>query len=121
MGFMGGFFRALGFEGEKKPKAEKKNKSQATYSLNNKGNKRVDQIDGVSVYYPEIYDHIFDFAGFVMEGKPIIISLEGCDKENSNRILDFLNGFIFASNARMINLDKETLYLILPEGMSIEE
>ncbi|MBQ8444433.1 MAG: cell division protein SepF [Clostridia bacterium] len=121
MGFMGGLFRALGFEGEKKPKAEKKTVSKATYSLNNKGKKRVDQIDGVTVYYPETYDHIYDFAGFVMEGKAIIISLEGCDRENSNRILDFLNGFIFASNARMVNLDENNLYLILPEGMEVEE
>ncbi|MBQ8908768.1 MAG: cell division protein SepF [Clostridia bacterium] len=118
---MGGLFRALGFEGEKKPKAEKKNKTKATYSLNNKGKKRIDQIDGISVYYPEVYEHINDFVCFVMENKPVIISLEGCNEENSKRILDFLDGFIFASNARKINLDDENLYLILPEGMDVEE
>lgn len=120
MGFMGGLFRALGFEGEKKPKAEKQKKSKGAYNLN-KTNKRVEQIDGVPVYYPENYDQIGDFAAFVMEGKAIIVSLDGCDRENGQRILDFLQGFIFASNARIINLDDRKLYLVLPEGMEVEE
>lgn len=120
MGFMGGLFKALGFEGEKKPKAEKQKKSKGAYNLN-KTNKRVEQIDGVPVYYPENYDQIGDFLSFVIEGKAIIISLVGCDKESGNRILDFLSGFIFASNARQVCLDENKLYLILPEGIEVEE
>ena len=121
MGFMGGLFRALGFEGEKKPKPDKKEKSKATYTLNKKDNKRVDQIDGVPVYYPAVYEHINDFVCFVMENKAIIISLEGCGGETGKRILDFLDGFIFASNARKVTLEENKLYLILPEGMEVEE
>lgn len=117
---MGGLFRALGFEGEKRNKSEKQKKSKAAYSLKDSANKRVDQIDGVPVYYPENYDQIGDFVAFVMEGKAIIISLDGCERDGQ-RILDFLNGFIFAANARLINLDDKKLYLILPEGMEVEE
>ena len=121
MGFMSGLFKALGFEGEKKPKAEKQKKGKAAYSLKNNREKRVEQIDGVPVYYPENYDQIGNFACFVLEGKAIIISLEGCDKENGKRIYDFLNGFIFAANARIVTLEEDRLYLILPEGMEVEE
>ena len=122
MGFMGGLFRALGFEGEKKPRAEKQKQSKATYELNNnKGNKRLEQIDGVPVYYPEKFEHIYDFAVFILENKPIIISMDGCDAFTCARILDFLNGVIFASSSRLITLDENHLYLILPEGMEVEE
>ena len=120
MGFMGGLFRVLGFEGEKKIKPEKQKKGKAAYNLKESGDKRVDQIDGVPVYYPENYDQIGDFAGFVMEGKAIIISLQAAGNDGQ-RIVDFLNGFIFAANARLINLDDQKLYLILPEGMEVEE
>ena len=66
-------------------------------------------------------EHINDFVCFVMENKPIIVSLEGCNEDVSKKILCFLDGFIFASNARIVTLDEKNLYLILPEGMGIEE
>ena len=119
MGFMGGIFRALGFEGEKKPKAEKQKKGKAAYNLN-KTETRVEQIDGVPVYYPENYEQVGDFLSFVMEGKAIIISIQSCGKEDASRILDFVDGFIFASSARLICIDEKKLYLILPEGMEVE-
>lgn len=121
MGFMGGVFKILGFESEKKAKTEKKQKGKASYSLNKSRAKRVDEIDGIPVYYPENYEQIRDFVCFVMEEKPIIISLDGCDKENGEKIIAFLNGFIFAANARMLDLQENKMFLLLPEGIEIEE
>lgn len=121
MGFMGGLFRVLGFEGEKKPKAEKKQKSKATYTLKNTKNARVDQIDGVSVYYPENTSQLIEFLNFVKQKKAVIISIEACDRENSDKILAFIDGFIFASNNKKVVLEQDKLYLILPEGMDVEE
>ena len=121
MGFMGGVFKILGFESEKKAKTEKKQKGKASYSLKKSRSKRIDEIDGIPVYYPENHVQIRDFAGFVLEEKPIIISLDACDKENGEKIIEFLNGFIFGSNAKMLDLQDNKMFLILPEGMEIEE
>lgn len=121
MGFMGGIFKALGFESDGKTKQKKKTKTKASYSLKEGKRNRVDQIDGVPVYYPENFEQVKDFAGFVKEGKAIIISKESVSKEEGERILDFLKGFVYGANAKFIVLDEEKLYLILPEGMEIEE
>ena len=122
MGFMGGIFRALGFEGEKRLKTEKKQKGKASYSLKKGRAKRVDEIDGVPVYYPEAFEQARDFVNFVKEEeRVVIIALDACDKDNGERIIDFLNGFAFGSNSKLIDLDENKMFLILPEGMEIEE
>lgn len=122
MGFMGGIFKVLGFESENKPKAVKKTKTKATYSLKKgKGKSRPDQIDGVSVYYPEKHEQCKEFVAFVKEGKAVIISTEYCSSEEGEKILEFLNGFVFGANAKFIILTENRLFLILPEGMEVEE
>ncbi len=119
---MGGVFKILGFEGESKPKGTKKTKSvaKATYSLK-KNNSRPEQIDGVSVYYPEKKEQCKEFVVFAKEGKAIIISTEYCPSEDCQGVIDFLNGFVIGANARLIVLTENKLFLILPEGMEVEE
>ncbi len=122
MGFMGGVFKVLGFEGESKPKTSKKTKSitKASYSLK-KNNSRPEQIDGISVYYPEKKEQCKEFVVFAKEGKAIIISTEYCPNEDCQGVIDFLNGFVVGANARLIVLTENKLFLILPEGMEVEE
>ena len=120
MGFMGNVFKVLGFEGDSKPKASKKVQTKATYRLK-KANARPEQIDGISVYYPEKKEQIKDFVVFSKAGKPIIISIEYLPSEEGEGIVDFLKGFVLGSNARMITLAEKKMFLILPEGMEVEE
>jgi len=119
MGFMGGLFKVLGFESESKPKTKKKSKTKASYNLNDSKNSKPSQIEGVPVYYPEKKEQCKEFLTFVNEEKAIIISLEYCDKEYE-LTLEFINGFVLGANAKLVTLS-ERLYLILPEGMEIEE
>ena len=120
MGLMGNIFKFLGFEGESKPKASKKIQTKARYSLK-KANARPEQIDGISVYYPEKKEQVKDFAIFSKNGKAIIISIEYLPSEEVSGVIDFLKGFVLGSNARMITLTENKLFLILPEGMEVEE
>ena len=119
MGFFGGVFRALGFESEVKTKKSKR-KTKATYKLNDERNKRVNQIDGVSVYYPEKLEQFVEFVNLVKNGKPIIISLQDCDKDVAKRIMDYMNGFVNGANTKTVEIEKD-LHLLLPEGIEIEE
>ena len=120
MGFFGGVFRALGFESETKVKKNKKS-TKATYKLNSNKYTRTNQIDGVPVYYPETLEQVVEFVDFVKNKKTIIISLQDCEKDVETRVLDYLRGFVKGSNAKIVNINEEKLYLILPEGMEIEE
>ena len=119
MGFMGGLFKVLGFESDSKPKAKKQTKTKASYDLNDSKNQKPSQIDGVPVYYPEKKEQCNDFVSFVKQGRAIIISLDYC-KNDQDLILEYINGFVFGANAKMIALNTK-LFLILPEGMEIEE
>lgn len=121
MGFMGGLFKALGFESEGKTKTNKNKQTKASFSLKDKKGRRVDQIDGVPVYYPENLEQVKDFLSFVREGKAVIISKETVSKEEGQRLLDYIQGFVYGLNGRLIVLTEEKLYLILPEGMEVEE
>ena len=63
MSLMGGIFKALGFESETKTKKVKP-RTKASYKLGDKKKNRVEDIDGVSVYYPETFEQITDFVEF---------------------------------------------------------
>ena len=119
MGFMGGFLKVLGFESENKPKPNKKTKTKASYDLNDNKNSKPSQIDGIPVYYPEKSEQCKEFLPFIKEEKAIIISLEYCGND-SNLAFQFINGYVLGANAKIITLS-DNLYLILPEGMEIEE
>lgn len=120
MGFMGGIFKVLGFEGEAKVK-KRKNKTKATYKLKNEKNVRPNQIDGVPVYYPESLEQGQEFIGFVKKNSAIILSIEYCEKDVATRVIDYVSGFVYGANAKMIDLNNKQLFLLLPEGMEIEE
>lgn len=121
MGFMGGIFKALGFESESKSKSNKKKKTKASFSFKKSKGNRIEQIDGVPVYYPENLGQVKDFVQFVKDEKAIIISNESISKEDEVRMIDYLQGFVCGANGRFIVLEEEKLYLILPEGMEVEE
>ena len=121
MGLMSGLFKALGFESDSQPKKVKKTKNKASYKLNKSSAKRLEEIDGIPVYYPENIAQIKEFVAFVKDRKAVIISTESCKKEDVDQVLNFLKGFTFGVNARLVMLDEEKLYLILPEGMEVEE
>ena len=120
MSFMGNVFKALGFESETKTKKVKP-KTKASYRLGDKKKNRVEDIDGVPVYYPESFEQVTDFVEFAKQNKAIIISTDTCENDIASRIVDFLKGFCFGTNAKLIPLNENKLFLILPEGMEIEE
>ena len=120
MGFMGGVFKVLGFEGDANSK-KKKNNSKASYKLKDDKNSRPNQIDGVPVYYPEKMEQTIEFLEFLRDGKTIIVSLSDCDEGDATRSYDYMSGFANGVKAKIIALNDKKLYLCLPEGMEIEK
>lgn len=124
MSFMGYVFKALGFESnEQKTKAKQpKVKTKATYKFKDgKSTNRVEHIDGIPVYYPVTFNQAKEYGQFLKDKKAVIISIESCEKADSMRILDYFRGVTFGMNAKFITLDEDRLYLLLPEGLEVEE
>lgn len=122
MGFMDYIFKALGFEASEKKNKTSKKKTRASYKLKNgKADDRVEQIDGIPVYYPENFEQAKEYIEFLKDKKAVIISTDLCDKAATERTLDFYNGAVVAMGAKFIVLDENRLYLLLPEGMEVEE
>ena len=122
MGFMGYVFKALGFESDETKKQKHKAKKNASYEFNNgKNTGRVEHIDGIPVYYPATFEQSKEYAGFLKSQKAVIISIENCTQGDGQRILDYFRGVTFGLNAKFIVLDEERLFLMLPEGLEVEE
>ena len=82
MGFMDYIFKALGFETSEKKIKKNSKKTKASYKLKNgKAQDRVEEIDGIPVYYPDGFAQAKDYADFLKEKKAVIISTDLCDKE----------------------------------------
>lgn len=124
MGFMGYIFKALGFETDEvhtKPKKVAK-KTKATFKFKNgKMTNRAEHIDGIPVYYPENFAQAKEHAQFLRDKKAFIISVESCSKDDANKIYEYFHGVAYGMRAKMINLEEDKLYLLLPEGMEVED
>ena len=100
---MGNVFKALGFESETKTKKVNP-KTKASYRLGDKKKNRVEDIDGVPVYYPESFEQVTDFIEFTKQNKAIIISTDMCENEVAMRIVDFLKGFCYGCKRVLLRL-----------------
>ena len=123
MGLMNYVYKFLGFEtSENITKKAGKRKTKASYKLRNgKAVDRIEAIDGVPVYYPENVEQTKGFLEFVKSDKAIIICTDLCNGETEQKILNLLQGFSLGTGAKNVVLDKNRLYLVLPEEMEIEE
>jgi FtsZ-interacting cell division protein YlmF len=124
MNIMGYVFKALGFESDEvrsKPKKVVK-KTQASFKFKNgKMTNRAEHIDGIPVYYPESFGQAKEYAQFLRDKKAFIISVDSCSREDGVKICEYFQGVAFGIKAKMINLEEDRLYLLLPEGMEVEE
>lgn len=125
MGFFGKIMEAMGFQsnGEQvKPKKKEKNIStKASYNLKKKEVvEKIDNIDGIKVYYPEEYEQCKKLYEIFKAGDPIIINLSYTDEMESERIKAYFDGICDATGVQFVSINGEKMYILLPEGVEIE-
>lgn len=125
MGFFGKIFEALGFyseEEENKPKKkEREKKMKASYDLKKQErSERIDNIDGIKVYYPEKFDECKKLYDIFKLGDPIIINFSYTDEVDVEKIKAYFSGVCDATNVKFISISGEVMYILLPEGVEIE-
>ena len=125
MGVFGKLFEVLGFERTEKKvrrKSKKQQKVKASYNFKKKQKvEKIDNIDGIRVIYPEIFDDAKQYRDLVKQDQPFIISVEYSQKEELDKILSYFCGAIEMMGGELKLLEKDKYYVVLPEGMEIEE
>ncbi len=124
MGFFGKLLGAMGFESNEqvKPKKREKNVStKASYNLKKKEVvEKIDNIDGIKVYYPEKAEEVRKFYEIFKAGDPIIINFDYVDTVEREKIKAYFSGVCDATNVQFVSINGEQMYILLPEGVEIE-
>jgi len=125
MGFINKIFNVLGFESntkDEKQKQKKGKKVKASYNFKRKQNvERVDNIDGVKVVYPEVFADTKKCIDYIKDEEPLIICIDFIQDGEFDKIIFYLTGAIQMLGGKCVVLEKDKYYILLPEGMEIEE
>jgi len=125
MSIMSKILGVLGFESAEKEtkvkqKKEKKVKAKYNFKKKQKVEKR-DNIDGVSVVYPESFADANKVFDYIKNNEPVIISVEFCEKDDVEKLVAYLDGSAQAVSGKIDLLEKNRYYIFLPQGVEIEE
>lgn len=74
----------------------------------------------IEIYTPESRDDATEIAAALMRGHSVTINLESVPREVAIRILDFLNGVVFACGGELVNIAKNT-WMVTPQGVGIKK
>lgn len=125
MSIMGKILGVLGFESTEKtskPKTKKEKKVKASYNFKKKQKvEKRDNIDGVSVVYPESFADASKIFEYIKINEPVIISIEFCDKDDVDKLIAYVDGSAQAVSGKVSVLEKNKYFIFLPEGVEIEE
>ncbi len=75
--------------------------------------------NSINVYAPQSQGEIEKIVQNLIKNEASIINLKGFDKQTYSRVLDFLNGAVFALKGEISRLTQD-LYLITPENLKIK-
>ena len=125
MGLFGKIMGAMGFQSSNeqvRPKKKEKNIStKASYNLKKKEVvEKIDNIDGIKVYYPEEYEQCKKLYEFFKAGDPIIVNFSYTNDVESEIIKAYFAGICDATGSQFVNISDDKMYILLPEGVEIE-
>ncbi len=72
----------------------------------------------LKVVKPTQFDHILSATDFLVDGKTVLLNLEGVDKAMARRMIDFIAGAAYALNATIKNATNSS-YFIAPRDVDV--
>ncbi|MDN3954072.1 cell division protein SepF [Sporolactobacillus laevolacticus] len=78
----------------------------------------IHQQNKVVLVEPKRFEEVEEIVGYLKNKQTIICSLQGTDKDQGQRILDFIGGTAFALNGQIRKIGKNT-FLFAPEQVDI--
>jgi cell division inhibitor SepF len=73
----------------------------------------------MAVLEPDSFDDVQAICDHLKVGRPVIVSVEGLEKELSKRIIDFVSGTTYAINGQIQRVG-ESIFVFAPHGVQIE-
>lgn len=100
------------FESEKKEEADFSVKKGKVVNINTTTQLKV------VVVTPESFDEAKDIAEHLKQKKPVVINLEGVEKDIARRIVDFLSGAVYSLDGNIQKISTG-IFLIAPYNVGI--
>lgn len=100
------------FEKESKPEADFSLKKGKVVNINTTTQLKV------VVVTPESFDEAKDIAEHLKNKKPVVINLEGVEKDIARRIVDFLSGAVYSLDGNIQKISTG-IFLIAPYNVGI--
>ena len=96
---------------------EKNNKIVPIRRTSNGGEVCVIKIAPASKH-EDIYDQAQDVSDLILEGKAVVVNLEGVDVDAAQRVMDFISGSLYAvqGNIRRVSM---YIFIVSPDGVDI--
>ena len=74
----------------------------------------------LKVVRPERYEEVAHIADHLMSHRTVVLNLEGTNKENQRRMIDFLSGVAYAIDGQIKRVATET-YIITPCNVDVSD
>ena len=72
----------------------------------------------VKVIKPHTFEDSQEICNMLLNGRPVIVNLEGFDPDDAQRIMDFISGCIYAINGKYHQISKY-IFIFSPENVDI--
>lgn len=121
MKIMDRFLNLIGFEEEgeeldsQPPVEERKPRKAPLVSLPGTGGKGLH----VVVVEPLSFEEVRSIADQIKGRRPVILNLEGMDKETAQKILNFLSGAVYALDGRLERIGTG-IFLVAPANIEVD-
>ena len=72
----------------------------------------------VILFNPKTFDEAGELVGHMLQGRSVVMTLEGLPTENARRLLDFMSGIAFALQGKITPVSAKT-YFVTPQNVDI--
>lgn len=79
---------------------------------------RTNNLSQISLYEPRLYADVKQIASQLLEGHAVIVNFTQMESTSAARLVDFLNGTVFAIDGEMKRIGKE-IFLCTPKNYEI--
>lgn len=73
----------------------------------------------VMILEPQSFDHVQTICDHLKERRPVIVSVEGLDKELSKRVIDFVSGTTYAIDGQIQRVS-DGIFVFAPSNVVLE-
>ena len=72
----------------------------------------------VILFNPKSFDEAGELVGHMLQGRSVVMTLEGLPTENARRLLDFMSGIAYALQGKITPVSAKT-YFVTPQNVDV--